>query len=426
MENLPNNFPKKIYSQDNQVEKSEGRIIKNIEIKVGENTYSLETESYDFEYPKNIQEETGILGYERTKINKESISNILESNESISEDFIVEVLKSLSHGEYPQRTYNHRMGGYANAKLGALMPSEFKDDKFFIQKIYDKDRINKKRADLDVSKIYNHHAGDEDYSIAYSNMSFFKKDTLENVTKGSRSTHVGNIPDYDKEINEGEVFGATPHGGLNFIGGGFFNRVSIKELSIGFPMKLDSFQKEYFEKALDIFLELSKKNSSREGEIQWGLLNVINILLLNNILEDNSILQKVKDNIYPFGRSPIGIPKEEALIFFRENILKNFLETYPNTPSLSGEVRGFDIESWLFYQVNSVLRKSVADEYTWYTGNTNEETFMSVFIGNDDIPQLAWGHARYAHYTNEKNFNFFKFKHADHLPIKKETHTSES
>lgn len=44
------------------------------------------------------------------------------------------------------------------------------------------------------------------------------------------------------------------------------------------------------------------------------------------------------------------------------------------------------------------------------------ETEIPILINNDELPQISWGHAKYAHYFNEKGFNFFKFKHADHLP----------
>lgn len=71
----------------NETEKNKERQIKNIEIKIGENTYSLEAESYDFEYPKRIQEETGIIGYERIKISNESRFNFFKSLYRIEYNF---------------------------------------------------------------------------------------------------------------------------------------------------------------------------------------------------------------------------------------------------------------------------------------------------------------------------------------------------
>ena len=40
---------------------------------------------------------------------------------------------------------------------------------------------------------------------------------------------------------------------------------------------------------------------------------------------------------------------------------------------------------------------------------------MPIFIGHPQIPQLLWGHAKYAHFFSEKGFNFFEFKHAEHI-----------
>ncbi len=48
----------------------------------------------------------------------------------------------------------------------------------------------------------------------------------------------------------------------------------------------------------------------------------------------------------------------------------------------------------------------------------------NIFINNDKIPQLSWGHAKYAHYFNDKGFNFFKFKHTDKLPVKEKNDTN--
>lgn len=45
---------------------------------------------------------------------------------------------------------------------------------------------------------------------------------------------------------------------------------------------------------------------------------------------------------------------------------------------------------------------------------------MPIFIGHPQIPQLSWGHAKYAHFFSEKGFNFFEFKHAEHILKPKE------
>ncbi len=50
---------------------------RTIEIELDGITFSLEAETYDYDYPEKIQQETGILGYERTKISNESLFILL-------------------------------------------------------------------------------------------------------------------------------------------------------------------------------------------------------------------------------------------------------------------------------------------------------------------------------------------------------------
>lgn len=40
---------------------------------------------------------------------------------------------------------------------------------------------------------------------------------------------------------------------------------------------------------------------------------------------------------------------------------------------------------------------------------------MPIFIGHDTMPQISWGHAKYAHLLDEKNLNFLTFDHEDYL-----------
>ncbi len=58
-----------------------------IKIKLAGKEYELEITSYGFEYPKRIQQETGILGYERTIVKEEEILRITKKRlESIGLD----------------------------------------------------------------------------------------------------------------------------------------------------------------------------------------------------------------------------------------------------------------------------------------------------------------------------------------------------
>ena len=69
-----------------------------------------------------------------------------------------------------------------------------------------------------------------------------------------------------------------------------------------------------------------------------------------------------------------------------------------------------------FFKENGISIGRRACKRAYRNSYFEGEIFLPIFIGKDDIPQLSWGHAKYGHYMNEKGFNFFKFKHADHLP----------
>lgn len=124
-----------------------------VNFKVGEKEYDLEITKSDFEYPKYIQEESGILGYTRQKIDVSKIFELVndalvekginlseigianvedwgkETREKlvyklgedarmlfyrarrVADDFCNAVLSKLSHGEYPMTTLNHQLSG---------------------------------------------------------------------------------------------------------------------------------------------------------------------------------------------------------------------------------------------------------------------------------------------------------------------------
>ena len=60
----------------------------------------LETEKYYFEYPKRIQQETGILGYERTIISEENLKGLAKKHIEKSKDIIADVISKLNPKKY--------------------------------------------------------------------------------------------------------------------------------------------------------------------------------------------------------------------------------------------------------------------------------------------------------------------------------------
>lgn len=202
--------------------------------------------------------------------------------------------------------------------------------------------------------------------------------------------------------------------------GDFFFGQDIKALSFGFSIKLDSFQKEYFEKSLDTFLDLQGTLPIIEEEsTPKSIVNTIQILLFNKILDEPILLKKIKNAIFDKYRDIIARfdHKAELIAFLKEEIFGEFLKEYPKV----GQILNIDnIAEHLFDGINDSLRAVIDKTISDTAGGTftDQEVFLPIFIGHNEIPQLSWGHAKYAHYMNEKGFNFFKFKHADHLPKK--------
>lgn len=395
---------------------SKERRIKTIEIKVGEQTYQLEAESYDFEYPKNIQEETGILGYERTKINKDQLIATLGFKEKNL--FNSEILNSLSEGNYPKNTYNHELGGYAGSKA-LKMHEDLKNDKFFVQKIYDIDRIKKLRSNTNALEIFNHNVAGRDhkpdYSIPRSNITILNKETLKLIS--GKKHPVGKIPEYEDKINSGEVFGASAYGGLNVMPSFFFEGIDLERFSVGFPKRLEGFHKEYFLKSLQIYVEIfneieNQENGELKGDFLKNIARIVYMFFIDEIYSNESIRDEIDtmrllpDDLNVFGENP----NKQRLFDIYEDFISNFCSK--NEINLDFFPQGFDeftLKGEIFYNLALPV----------------EELFIPIFIGHDEIPQLSWGHAKYAHYMNEKGLNFFKFKHAAHLPYTSEKSETE-
>lgn len=101
-------------------ERKESEKQEKVIIEIGDQT--IETEKSYFEYPEQIQKETQIKGYTKYKINKSQfdIPNPEYSEKSgkpykeifYSEEFektYKEILRHLSGGNFPDKTYNHRL-----------------------------------------------------------------------------------------------------------------------------------------------------------------------------------------------------------------------------------------------------------------------------------------------------------------------------
>ncbi|MFZ4500483.1 MAG: hypothetical protein ACOYMZ_03255 [Minisyncoccia bacterium] len=352
IEKTPQNNEDSLSAQEQESGKRE-----NITLEIDGQT--IEAVKYYFEYPKRIQRETGILGYERVKILKDSLF-FVENN--IPSEKIENILSTLSEGEYPKWTFNHKIGGYANSRQVDKYNAFFKKDKFFLSKIYSLDAFS-------VDDLSNPTEGRS--LKVQPNFSIFDASTDKKLISQD-FIPANNILKYENLLVNGDAYATTLYSkGLNCSPGGFFYGADEYTISLGFSYK-DSFLKKYFE---EVFCKWIKIDSSSDR-----LKEVTASLLIIKSFQEKESSQKEYLN---------GLLKSHGTI---ENI----------DELLSGASHLVD---WYMQTIGQDWHPSV-------------ENYLPIFIGHDKIPQLSWGHAKYAHYFNDKSFNFFKFKHADHLPVR--------
>ncbi len=423
-------------------EKEKG--ISTIEI----NGIQIEVKKSFFEYPEHIQKETGILGYERTKISNENIFNLIKeeiqpfldkynissihdflskykeleknaylsninddntksfntfnelSHNNVIKEITLKLLGTLSNEEYPDFCYNHELGAYAGEE-GIQMKKDFKDDKFFVQKIYDMDRIEKNSLGKNKNFIFNYPSKGDDRS-AWSNFNLYDKIT---GLKIKEKDYIGNLSNYKKDFENDKLFAATPSGGLNMVAGEFWqtNFINYDNVCFGFPINQDSFLKEYTENALDCFLktegkdiEVFYKNNKDDFEFR-GIKSIIAMYILN----EYSLNKKIPSEIYDIYKD------EKKLTIFKKEI-DEIVDGYFKKRNLKN-----------IFNENNVDIGLQSLGYVYPNGFlSGGEIYLPIFINQEKIPQLCWGHAKYANYYNEQGFNFFEFKHAEHLPVK--------
>jgi hypothetical protein len=465
------NIPKKKPVEELQVEKSQEEVeqspaensgpkiepVKNrlaqerrkqtIEIEFDGIKIPLETESYDFEYPKHIQEETGILGYERTKISNDAIFDALKASKkkTRSIDFTISnniekikkkkrvridyktenarviggsILMELSNGEYPRFCYNHKMNASIHSsKQESAQSNAFMEDKFFVQRMYGLNRTEKHLENFQKKEIYNNPAYAEERDRKKIFCAFDKKTgaILED------ELYPGDIPEVLQK--NPEAFIAPQRDGINLLVSNFFNGLKIDSTSFGFPMKLESHMKDYMGQCLHFY---SNKKNGIKPEIASTIFgghleNSLLMLSLDEILRDEELLAKMLAMINKYPESPDPDKAKTALIckIFEKICIKYELKI----DSLVSEYtwrdkfvsRDRNIQESLIAHVALAL-DIIGDPESYSIQGDGDHAYLPVFINHDEIPQLAWGHAKYAHYSNEKSFNFFKFKHAEHLP----------
>lgn len=449
--------------ESNSLEKEEGK--NKIKINYESKEYDVETYSYDFEYPEKIQKETGILGYKRCIIPQEEIFRIIKGNledlginvkglqdfESINKvtheiynkkmqefgitdgigssearEAVINWVKTregraiayrvnqsdvfpvfdsfLSNGEFPRRTFNHIMGAYCDSQ-SEKMSDNFVKDKFFVQKIFDLDLAQKIK--LGKRAV----ACDETEPIIFD---VYKKDSDELIE--GVSSH--DLNKYREEIKDNKVY---------LIGNDAFNTtaadfwVKNSSVSVGFTIN-DKLFGSYIKKAYEIFL---KNNFNTKRELE-GIEQIIRMLAFCNddfyrgyqsFFEDFDDLGVDPDEDPEYHLKRVALEKKE------EKLNKDFVKIFNNfLPNISLEESH---DEYLLKIIKNILEYDYfflrySAEGTAYASDRGDEICIPIFINHDEIPQISWGHAKYAHFYNKKGYNFFEFKHAEELPKPKD------
>lgn len=360
----------------------------------------IEAVKYYFEYPERIQKETGILGYERVKIQNSELSFLakelpIHMKENLYDEALV--LSLLSNDEYPNQCFTHVIGGFAGKNDKTKILEDFVKDRFFLQKIYDTNTIERNQKHKQQEHIFNYptYSGE---IYPYSNFTLYDKNTNNEIIKRE---YIGKLPNYKQGFENNEVFAATVHGGLNMESGSFWHRpygleIKPSEVAVGFPANgTDTFFIKYLEESIKNFILILYKNKD-----SYNLLDsLFTMYAINKYSKEYGFIKTEKD--------------VQQLLLTKKNICESFLRDH--ALPLPEEFHFTDKLDYLFDK-NRIA----------YPEMNTGEVFIPIFIGHNEAPQLSWGHAKYAHYKNEKELNFFKFKHADHLPVKEEMNSFDS
>ncbi len=375
--------------EDESVSNTESKEKKkqNLEIEIDGKKYSLETDSYDFEYPKNIQEETGIIGYERTVISKEALHKIHNETGGESGEILTkEILSKLSEGEF-FNLVRHQMGYYAGLKEKEVYNKKFADQGFILQKIFDIDGVKELKEENDKS-VFSHGATSNNIKFG-----LFDKKTLEVIEEDITTTR---LPEYTEKVTSGDVFLCNTNSGLS-------DKNSITRTG---PSPSGS--------QLNLFWDKSTEKSREEHDIQ-GEFPVSPVFAfdprephLHKYFSDTYDLYK---NLNKVNHTNITGHKFDVFYNLYEKInYKNLLDGSEERIHHRNFIKNIDEE---FGQDPTYQEK---DKSMFRL--EKDEGVIPVIIGHDKIKQLRWGDSKYAVFYTQKGLNFLKIRHADHLPQK--------
>lgn len=382
MEGLDKSASKEIIPEnDNGSEKKEKQI-STIEI----NGIKIETQKEYFEYPEYIQKETGILGYDRTIIKKEDAEKIGDKELDIA----------LSGGKFPSFTFNHQLGADIPIEQKQAYHTYFKNDKFFLQKIFDIDRLNKsfKEKELGIP--------------TKDRFRYYKKSDNNFIGKSGNVGATSLIETFKTNSNKEEVYAVGPDG-LNTKYGEMWSDESGFMTSFGFTPE-DPLYYEYLTKILEQYKKLYQEDPNTYFH---SITNIIAQMIMRD--EHLRHLWEIRDekNRYFLSKESLESADLNLEQYVNEKInqlFKSFKINFITDENADKYIRQK-------YSLPERYRMNVAKQII----HEIYQPDLPIIINHNEIFQLSWGHAKYAHFMSSKGFNFIEFKHTDHLPQKDKT-----
>lgn len=341
-----------------------------------------------FEYSKDIQNKTGILGYERHKIPFEELSKKLADLENSMEpqkkglswyynppkNALVryELLKAFTHGRFPDHSYNYMMGfgfgkHYKPERL-KIQLEQLEEDRFLMQKVFGKETMHKLNL-KQGHKIYG--SGDVDPT------QFHDYYFVNNKYKAGERVGPGDPNALKFAFN-----------GLNVYSGAIFlHQIDLEKPIFGFDRN-DKLFIDYLKKSVETISNISEQTNNAElSGYNFEFLNMIEAatsdLSLDEILADHPY--------YIIGEN------DHKLMHKYRRYFKALFEKYPELEK--------DLKD-----INQMSRRFIVNS------NEIDSEHIPIFIGHPKMPQLRWGHATYASIKTKASLNILNIKHADRYP----------
>lgn len=409
-----------------KIEKEENKETKKEKIVLEIDGQKLEGEKYYFEYPKHIQEETGILGYERNIINGQQIELAINSIKTIEENedsilsgktersFSKKLLMKMTNNKFPHESFNYVM------ETGADSKDQFSEDKFLLQNIFGletyKKLLSKNASDAFIPQ--NPYNPDQTAFLLFNDTDNSEvKDYYEE--KGPNSNlSIGEVFQLQelKDLSKKNIYALSANG-LNVSDRNFYFGLNILEKDVkafGFYQQDNLFQ-NYIS---DCISKLREINNSNPENCRHRWDSIMESSKYNSIYSEQIFLELF--DIKEFNNKN----KFRGDWLDYKDYAKELLLKYGSP--LSEKDPKYSVDEFV-QTMNSAYHPSsfsptgdYINKLKFITGVESKSHHIPIFINNDKIQQLKWGHASFAAFWTSKGFNLLKIKHADHLPKPKD------